>query len=526
MTQNRVAAAIFILAVLLLLFGRLPSLSNDFCDPDLAGISYGARDLLAGGTIYDNCIETKPPGAYLIFATSFALFGRTLSPIYALAMLLHLAALLLLARLARRQAGPMAAAFTALFYAVLAIDTAAAAGCPNYDTWMIIFVAFAVAACPVHDDRPAARRFALTGVLIGVAFLMKQQAALFGLVLAVWIAAAPHGDRRAHLRSFGMFVLGGLAPLLAIIAGWAMLGSLGTMLTDLHPARLGGYVGAGADGQALAAAWLRGQEHLAGAWPLWLAVAAGGALWLRNARWRDDFARHLLLLVAAVGAVAAGSRFFNHYLIILAAPLALAAGSGVGLVDRLLGERRWRFAAYGALALATLLASGTELTQSAMSVRAWSRGDGPITGEMLVRFTRDDINLAERVDDRGIYRNLGAYIGSVTGEGETIYVWPYVPQVYFWADRFAPTKHYMYFDVAAALPYKHGGWHAAASARVLTERRRLLRDLQTDRPRFVVLTRDPDSWDHAFTDLAQWVAENYVPDPKAPGEGLRVFRLP
>jgi Dolichyl-phosphate-mannose-protein mannosyltransferase len=517
--------ALILPAILLFAFGRAPSLSNDFCDPDLAGISYGARDLLDGGTIYDRCVETKPPGAYLIFATSFGLFGRTLIPIYVLAALLHLLALGLLARLAHRAAGPMAAVFAAWFYACLAIDTAAAAGCPNYDTWMILFVVYGFAAL---EEAEAARRpgwLAGAGALLGAAFLMKQQAALFVGTAGLWVLLTPTETATRRMRRAAYLAAGVAAPLAIIAVWWAVIGGLGTMLADLHPARLSNYVGAGSQADALAMAWERAQEHLAGAWPMWLAVLAGVALAGRSAGRRLSFARHGLLLATAVAAVLVGSRFYKHYLIILSGPLALVAGHAMGLVEQALAGRRWRYAIYALVFAALGMTIRTELAQSTMALQAWAHGDGLITGEMLYRFTRDDVNLETRHDDATL-QDLGAYIASVTPEGATIYVWPYNPQVYFWADRDAPTKHYMYFEVAANLPYKFGGWHGELTAPVVQNRRRLMADLQAARPAFVVLPGDRHGWNQAFDDLEAWVAENYVLDPRAPGEQLRVYRLP
>ncbi|MDP8222821.1 MAG: glycosyltransferase family 39 protein [Candidatus Lernaella stagnicola] len=514
-------------AVLLLLFGRVPGMTEAFCDPDLAGISYGADDLLRGGTIYENCVETKPPGAYLIFAADFALFGHRLQPVYFTATLLHLLALLLLARLAYRTGGPIAAACTGLFYAALAVDTAAAAGCPNYDTWMMLFAAFAFAALPAGDDRAAHWRFVLSGALLGAAFLMKQQAALFSLAALPWIATLPHGDAKARARNVGLFALGGLAPLALIVLWWASAGGLATMFADLHPGRLGGYLGAGLDEEALRRAGRRAMEHLAGAWPIWTAVVAGLFLWPRSGRQGAAYGRYLLFLAVAVVAVFAGSRFFKHYLIILTAPLALAAGGGIGLIERRLADRAWRWGVYALALLALGFTTRVEMAQAYDTIRDHARGAGAVNFEMLRAYSRDDVNLAERFDDKFIFQPLGTYLRNMSDPDETIYVWPYHPQIYFWAQRRAPTKHYMYFDVAANLPYKHGGWHAAVDDRVRLHRRRLLQDLQRARPAFVVLPRAGDDvWDHAFDELERYVTENYALDPKAPGEHLRVFRLP
>jgi len=524
MNAHRTMAALTILAAMLFLYGRVPGWSNDFCDPDLAGIAYGATDLAAGGSIYENCVETKPPGVYLIFAACFALFGHTLVPIYLLATLLHLLALLLIARLAGRSAGPVAGALAAWFYACLAIDSVAAANCPNYDSWMILAATFAFALL-FDTDRPGRGRLLGGGALLAAAFLMKQQAALLGVGAYLGLALAPGIRWPRWWRQAAWLTLGGALPLAAVLLVWAVRGGLGTMLADLHPARLSTYVDAGTGAAAWAMARERTAEHLAGAWPAWLAVLAGVGLWLRATTRRELYARHLVLLLLALGAVLAGSRFYKHYLIILAAPLALTAGHALGLLDEALAHHRRRWVLPALVVAALLFTVRGELTQSTMALRAAARGEGLITGDMLVRFTRDDVNLETRHDDETL-QHLGRYIASLTTPAEGLYVWPYEPQIYFWAERRAPTKHYMYFEVAANLPYKYGGWHGQLTAQVAQNRRRLLADLAASPPRFVVLPESATSWDHAFAELEAFVATRYERDPRAPGEHLRVFRLP
>ncbi|MBZ0252215.1 MAG: hypothetical protein K8I02_02650, partial [Candidatus Methylomirabilis sp.] len=61
MNAFRTAAALGGVA-LLVVFLRLPALGGRICDPDVGGIYYAAWDLLSGGTIYERCVETKPPG--------------------------------------------------------------------------------------------------------------------------------------------------------------------------------------------------------------------------------------------------------------------------------------------------------------------------------------------------------------------------------------------------------------------------------------------------------------------------------
>ena len=507
------------LAAVILLFGRAPSHSNDFCDPDVAQMAYAADDLLAGGVIYENCVETKPPGTYLVFAAAFKLFGRSVRPVYLLATALHLLTLLLLALVAWRAAGPVAGVGTAWFYAALALTVGASGNCPNHETWMTFPLAGALALLLAARDRARAWHAAVVGLLLGTAWLMKQQAAAFVLAAGAWLALERPTDRRRLARQFAWLALGGLAPLVVTALAWWAKGGLALMIHDLRPGRLGSYLGAAPLGDIVSWALRRGATHLQAAWPAYLAVAGGVVAWRRGHDERRTMARLLIFLAAAGLAVAAGTRFFSHYFIILAAPLAVAGGFGAALTARLLPRRVWIVAAALGLA-ATLFGVRMELREAALVVAGHD-----IDSPALAAFVSRDLDLENRRTDRE-HQRLGHYVRENTRPDEPIYVWPYAPQIYFWAQRRAPTKYYCYFDLAVGLPTSRGPWHVVVDPFIEKNRRDLLADLAGDPPRFVIFPRAPQAWDKPFEQLAAWVTRWYAIDPQAPGDNLLVYRKP
>ncbi len=507
-------------AALLLLFARLPSHTNDFCDPDVAQMAYGADDLLAGGTIYENCVETKPPGTYLVFAASFALFGRSLTPVYWLATVLHLLTLLMLAGVAWRAAGEIAATFTAWFYAALAVTVGAAGNCPNHETWMAFPLALAFAILLDAHSRLRARHLFAVGALVGAAWLMKQQAAVFALAGVGWLAVERPFDRRRFATRLCWLAVGGLTPLIVTALVWSAKGGLPTMLADLRPGRLGSYLDAASLPDIYSWAWRRGLTHLQAAWPAWMAIILGTLAWRRGFDERRLFPRLLFFVAVAVLAVAAGTRFFSHYFIVLAAPLALTGGYGAALASRWLPGTTTKHAAAVLTLVAVLLGLRLELTEATLFATGRDLRDPAVTA-----FVARDLDLENRVTDRA-HQKLGEYFAAETRPDETIYVWPYHPQIYFWADRRAPTKHYCYFDLAVGLPTNRGPWHVVVGPFIKNSRRDLLATLAARPPRFVVFPAAQKAWDKPFEELENWVTRWYVPDRDAPGEGFRVYRKP
>jgi len=511
-------------AIALLLLGRAPGLSRDICDPDVAVMAYGAQDLLAGGTIYENCVETKPPGAYLVFAAVFAVFGSSLPPVYALATFLHLLALLLLYRLAAREGDRLTAAAGAFFYAAAAVNAAAAANCPNQESWMAHCAFFGFYLLWPKRGMVTARRALAAGVCFGLAVLMKQQAGVFALAVLLWLWLERPADKGYWLRRALAVAAGAALPLLATAAYWAAKGGLGTLLADLHPGRLHGYVDEADFANMAVWSWRQGYPYLSTTWPLWSAALLGPLLALTAGKGGRDVLRVLSFLLAAMAAVISGTRFYDHYFTILTPALALAAWQGV----RLLADRDrpiWRPAIAAAFILLAMLSVRMELTQARQALSAARQGEGLINKRLYDHYRPLDQSYANRYEDRA-FQELGEYLQAESEPGELLFVWPYHPQLYFWADRRSPTKHYMYFDTIVNLPFEKGGWHTEVDPVVRAAREQVLRDLNATPPRFVVFPPTSDSWDRPFPELDAWVRELYDLDRAAPGGELRVFRRP
>ncbi|MHA1568019.1 MAG: hypothetical protein ACTSXZ_00995, partial [Alphaproteobacteria bacterium] len=232
----------------------------------------------------------------------------------------------------------------------------------------------------------------------------------------------------------------------------------------------------------------------------------------------------LLYLAVAILAVMAGSRFFKHYMIILAAPLALCAACFFGRLEQLLSPRRWRLAVYALVLALLIISSRTELRLSALTIQATFRGERPASFNLIGHFHEDMINLENRAKDE-VLQHIGRHIVLNSRPDEGLYVWPYYPQIYFWAQRYAPTKHYMYFDVIANLPYKWGGWHATVDDQVRRNRRQLLADLEAAPPRFVVFPEENCGPFCPFAELKTWVDHHYQLVDPSPTEKLRLFQL-
>lgn len=520
MNALRTAAALGGVA-LLVVFLRLPALGGRICDPDVGGIYYAAWDLLSGGTIYERCVETKPPGAYALTALGLGLADMDLDgPVWVHA-LWQAAGAVALALLAARLAGGAAGLLAGLLFALFHVHPAVQGLCGEFAAWAApptIFAFYAFerarsASLSTEYGRGRAWDFAF-GAFAAAALLMKQTAVFSFLFLPLWwlwrIRRDPSqrlivtgGLVRGHLVSPAGAILAGAAAVAAgTLAFYAARGGMAEMFEALRPGRVAGYLGT-TDASLAGPIRARLIAAAEGLWPL----AALAAMGLRT----PGAGLAALWLAGAAFGVASGSKYFLHYFAQALPPLALLAAMGGLALLRAVRPRALGAAALAALALATAWPGVAEAAR-ALASRA-AEGEWPGARDEDARLQDD-------------FRRLGAYVASETREVDGIFVWDYAPELYLYAMRRAPTRHYMYWDTTVGHPY---GWHPHEDAVVLAARAELMRDLRANPPAFIVAF-DPALAPRRivkpfFPELEEFVAEHYAPEPARAFGPLLLWRL-
>jgi hypothetical protein len=376
----RALAVVFGIVALAFLL-HLPSfLRGSIFNPDEAFVATEAQVLNAGGQLYEDVVDRKPPVLPYLYATAFRVTGsEALWSVRLLAVGAHAATAGLLFVEGRRRYGQRggigAAALFLLSAVALRPEDAQAA---NFEVFMLP----AMTAAVVLGAR--GRTFA-SGVAMSVATLVKQTAAstLLPLAYLAW--------RGWRARGLARLAVGALIPLVlaAVLIGPRDL--VTWSFTDP-----GGYL----DLEGASAGLRLGAENTHD-----FLLANAAFLVLLPLAWRyrrDDADLWLWLLAAALG-VATGLRFFGHYYLQLLPPLALLAARPLAAARRPL-----------VVTVAVLAAVPS----------VWFVGEAFDESEARATVTG----------------RVASYVREHTEPGDRIFVWGHLPEIYWRSDRLPATR--------------------------------------------------------------------------------------
>jgi len=168
-------------------------------------------------------VTLKLPGTCVAYALIMAVFGQTAAALHAGVILVNLATAVLVFVMARRICGEAAGVVAAGTYALLSI-VPETLGLAAHATHFVVLPALAgVVLLQNLDARTSSARIFSAGLLIGLAVLMKQTGAAFGLFAASWILWREFSSGQKQW-----------SRLAARLAGLALGGLLPFFLTGFH----------------------------------------------------------------------------------------------------------------------------------------------------------------------------------------------------------------------------------------------------------------------------------------------------
>lgn len=447
-------------------------------DRDEGGYAYGGRLLLEGKRTYTDFYTMRYPAVFAAYALIMAVLGQTHVAVHGALLVMNAANIVLVFLLARRLFDPLVGVLAATFFALLSLGSYPEAFSANSEQFASLFATAGILHLVRTLDRERDGPVLLSGCLLGLAYLMKQQAVLFvafgGLYLLAEGFWARAGKGRVASR-VGLYVWGAALPFLLTAAFMAVTGRFDAFLFWTFT-----YASTYAASMPLALGWEIFQHRfplvVMPALETWLLAALGlAAVWRPDTRNRAFFLMAFFLCAAVATSI--GLYFRSHYFRFMFPPLALSAALGTVVLGDFVTRKRFRNLA--ALAIGVAVAILVCLEESAVFFR--------LSPDEVSRKTNGLNPFPESLE-------IARYLKGVTGPEDDIAVIGSEPQIYFYSERHAVTGHIYTYQLMEPHPY----------ARAMQEE--MIQDIESAKPKYVVVAFMPTSW------LVHEDAEMYIFD--------------
>jgi len=498
---------IAIFLVILLIAGIRFRLRDFPLERDEGEYAYAGQLILQGIPPYKVAYNMKLPGTYAAYAAIMAVFGETPAGIHVGVMLVNAASIFLLFLITKELFDSTAAVVAGATFGLFTARPVLL-GLAGHATHFVAFAALAsifvlLKACGTEQYR----LFYWSGLLSGLAFLMKQPGIFFavfaGLYLC-WREWPKSGSRAPLWKKLGYFSAGAVLPYAVTCLILLRTGVFQRFwFWTVSYAR--------AYGSELSA-W-RGLLHFANGMEfqkehvilIWVLVVVGMAAFLWDRRLRPHAPFILGLLGFSFLALSAGIIYRPHYFIVIYPVLAIATGVGVSSAARLLQGPSLRKMLAALPVILFLLAFASALyadrriffMEPADKVAREIYGDVPFPEALVV----------------------GQYIRANSNRNALVAVFGSEPEILFYANRISPTG-YMY-----TYPLMEDQAYASSM------KSEYIREIEAAKPEFLVSVMITGSWfgqghlDEAFLNWADtYVKKHYSVVGLADGGNHDVYR--
>jgi 4-amino-4-deoxy-L-arabinose transferase-like glycosyltransferase len=431
--------------------------------------AYAGQLMLQGIPPYKLAYNMKLPGTYACYAVIMAALGETPRGIHLGVMLGNAAAILFIYLLALQLLGPWSAVAAAAAYALLS-TIPATLGLAGHATHFVVFAAVPALIlllwAEVHEQ---AWLYFCSGILFGLAFIMKQPGVFFGafgfFYILYFSLRAASGWKRLVVRS-AVFLAGCALPFLITCFLMWRSGVFGDFWfwTFSYARQYSGLL-------TFKDGWDLFTYHFSrifkAAPGLWILALLGivGLFWHEPLRKRAPFV--LGLLVFSMFGVSAGLYFRFHYFLLAVPAIALLVGLAIesfiqALHGARLAFRAIPFAIFGvALLCSVALNFGYyfRLTPVQACRYAYGMNEGFPEAQQIAR-----------------------YLEQHTLPGDRIGVLGSEPEIYFDSHRVSATGYIYLYPLMENQPY----WQKMQE--------RLMAEVEASHPAYFVYFNDANSW--------------------------------
>lgn len=454
--------------------------------------AYAGQLILQGIPPYKLAYNMKFPGTYAAYALIMSIFGQTIDAIHLGLLLVNVATIAMIFLIGRRLIDSTAAIAAAACYAVLSVSPSVlglAAHATNFV--MLPVLAGTLLILNIRESgQHAFGRLCGSGVLFGIAVLMKQPALFFipfGAIYIIWKDAHRRLLFKKVLLRILTFGIGAVVPMaITCLILWRVgvfdkfwfwtinyAWQYGTLLSLSQAPRI---------------FFDSANEVIGPSWGIWTLAGIGAVAGLWNRRMRASAKFLIGFLLFSVLALCMGFYFRYHYFIFILPAVSLLAGSAISEFSHLLTGRMILLRFVPLLVFAALLGL-------------------PIVSERKFFFEAFPVDACRMIYPESPFPEsirIADYIREHTGPDDTIAVLGSEPQIYFYSKRHSATGYI----------YTYGLMEPQKYAQQMQGE--MIREIEGARPKYLVSVLMNDSWLYRpqsdprfFTWANQYTAENY-----------------
>jgi Dolichyl-phosphate-mannose-protein mannosyltransferase len=460
--------------------------------------AYAGQLILQGIPPYKLAYNMKFPGTYAAYALIMSIFGQTIHAIHLGLLLVNLATIALIFLVGRRLINAIAGITASASYAVLSVSPSVlglAAHATNFVVLpvlggIILILKQRVTASEPPKGTQLVQLFT-SGLLFGIAVLMKQPALLFipfGAIYIIWTDLNRRLSLNRILLRIVIFVTGAVVPLgLTCLILWhAGVLDKFWFWTINYAWQYGSLVPLRAAPRIFS---LSANEVAFTGWPVWILAGIGVLTGIWDQRMRASTLFLVGFLFFSALALCPGFYFRTHYFVLVLPAITLLAGAAISKLVGLVADRTIVIKLVPLLLFAAALILPILLDKRIFFKVSPNHACGLIYPENP---------FLESV-------RIGTYMRGHTEPGDTIAVLGSEPEIYFYSHRHSATGYI----------YTYGLMEAQKYAQQMQQE--MIHEIEGARPKYLISVamayswlRRPDSDQAIFNWANEYVVQNYT----------------
>jgi Dolichyl-phosphate-mannose-protein mannosyltransferase len=452
--------------------------------------AYAGQLMLQGIPPYKLAYNMKFPGTYAAYAVIMSIFGQTTTGIHLGLLVVNAATIALIFFLGRRLMNSTAGIAAAASYSILSVSPSVL-GFAGHATHFVMLPVLGGTLLLLHEPgRQQLGRLFASGLLFGLALLMKQPAIFFILFGAIYLVSKDvrHGFKlkgifvRSLIFSAGVILPFGITCLVLLHAGvfkqfWFWTIDYARQYGTLVPLT-----------RAPQIFFHSVKEVIGAGWALWLLAGIGSITgwWDQQRRASTIFLLGFLLFSAL--ALCPGFYFRYHYFIFVLPAVSLLVGVAISELSDLLASR------ITAVRFVPLLLLGAALSF-------------PVLWDKKLFFEASPVEACRMIYPEAPFWEsvrIAEYVRDHTSPNDTIAVLGSEPQIYFYTQRHSATGYI----------YTYGLMEPQKYAQQMQQE--MIREIERGRPKYLISVVMKDSWLQRpqsdrliFTWANEYTAQNY-----------------